>query len=980
MLRILVIVLFLGVQSLIAQQGVDYLKTDAMTQMKQQRFGEAIDLLNKYISAKPRVVDGYMLRGQCYEKRGQLEYAVLDFRSAKKISPNDGNVNNTLSRVEAVWYAQLRKKIEGHEREIAINPTTPINYLEIGKCHKHMGEWTQAEQWYDEYIKREEPSADEVIRYTEILARNNHIEKGEKILKKYVEKYPGDHRLWSRYGYFQMWLGKKKPAAEDFRTALKLRPYFKEAEDGLEQAEDRAYIYTYFDTTANHKSLQKQQKQTQEYAIDKYYKMLKKNPEDTETRYSLVKELVTVDRLEEAFDQLQILSTGTVDSARFIPLWDIVSARRDRQSENNSATNLADYEKDPNNKDVVKRVAQSYARQLNYDDAILVLKKFLEGKPETDFHDLRFILAQFSAWNYQFEGSIEQLNYLLAKQPDNLDYQLLRAQVAVWTTTDPELANKYLDNVLVANPKNVAALLGKSTLLIRDRQFPEGLAKIDEARKIEPANKAVENAQNFYDVRLALEEDVKNFEILTDARTMAQSGDCKASIAKYDEYFSKIKQPSKIEMMEYADVNGCSGNWAKSKEIYTNLLAEEYDYDVALQQAKAIMWGGDSTAALPLFEKLVKEDTTSFDAKLFMAEDLEKLEQRDRARDLLENLKTTTIDTVKREIVVKRLGWLSAGTPKGGNVWSGLSNFPSYVRLIPSGFTYSDNQNLKVTNLGLQLELGLFQFIGIGASVKRTYLHGTSNSSNLYYTTYYAGLPGDYSVDNSMTTFKWHLFLYPSANVYATAGFGTISNAGQSRKNVMDAAVRWEKKNKAMMMMSYEHSDALSFLYSARLVYRGNQSGSRYDADNYVFRGEYQISPALKMSGHFSYISITDGNKGNDALFRIGKKFDTTMTAGYEYSMTNYSRSSAYYYAPQHFEAHSIWGEYEFPYDADWTFVVGGKLGYVPSSDFIIKELNGRLLYRPNDRFLLSAQAAIGSSSRDATSYTYLSGYFSIYC
>ncbi len=970
---------FIGSTFLFAQQGIDNYKNEAINHMRQQRFSEAIDLLNKVISAKPRAVDGYLLRGECYEKRGQLEYAVLDYRSALKVAPNDGRVRNNLSRAETVWYAQLRKKIEGHQREIAINPSIPINYLEIGKCHKHMGEWMLAEQWYDEYIKRQEPSADEVIRYTEILARNNHIEKGEKILKKFVEKYPNDHRLWSRYGYFQLWLGKKKQAAEDFRTALKLRPYFKEAEDGLEQAEDRAYIYTYFDTTKNHKKLLEGQKKPQEYAIDKYYRSLKKNPSDLDTRYLLVKELIAVDRLEEAYEQLQIIGTGEVDSTKFVPLWDTVNARRDKQIESNTAASMAAYEKDPDNKDNVKKAAQAYARQLNYEDACQVLKKFLEGKPETEHHDFRYMLAQYSAWNFQFEGAIEQLNYLLAKDPNNLEYQLLRAQVAVWTTTDPELANQYLDNVLNANPKNLAALVAKSTLLVRDRKFPEGLERIEAARKIDPTNKAVENAQNFYDVRLALEEDVKNFEILSEARKIAESGDCKASQAKYEEYFSKIKQPSKIEMMEYADIVGCAGDWNKSKDIYKNLLTEEYDFDVALQLAKATMWSGDSTGALPLFDKLVKEDTTSFDAKLFMAEDLEKLQDRGRARDLLENLLTTTVDTVKRDVVTKRLGWLNASAASGGSFWSSLSTFPSYVRLVPSGFHYSDNMNLRVSNLGLQIELGLVQYLGVGASVKRTYLKGTANSGTGTYQQYLTNLPGDYSVNTSMTTFKWQVFLYPTPNLYAAAGFGTLSYQGLSRRNVMDGIIRYEKKNKALFMLTYDKSDAVSFLYSSRLVNYGTQYGSRFNADNYIFTYEYYPSQVLKIFGHYQYLSISDGNQGNDILFKIGRKLGDGATGGYEYNMTNYSRNSGLYYAPQHFEAHSIWGEYEYPYDEEWTMTVGGKLGYVPSSDFIIKELNGRVIYKPSDRFIFSATAAIGESSREDTSYKYVSGFFSIY-
>lgn len=80
-------------------------------------------------------------------------------------------------RVTEVWYTQLYNKIEGHKREIALLPDFARNYLEIGKCYKHLGNWTAAEDWYDRYLKLEEPSPDEVIRYTEILAKNNHISK-----------------------------------------------------------------------------------------------------------------------------------------------------------------------------------------------------------------------------------------------------------------------------------------------------------------------------------------------------------------------------------------------------------------------------------------------------------------------------------------------------------------------------------------------------------------------------------------------------------------------------------------------------------------------------------------------------------------------------------------------------------------------------------------------------------------------------------
>ena len=202
---------------------------------------------NKYISAVPHKADGLHLRGLCYESRSQYEWSVLDLRRAIKLEPNNKEIQKDLARVEKIWHSELEKKIEGHKREIAINPNTAVNYLEIGKCKKGLGLWQEAESWYDEYLKREDASPDEVIRYSEILAHNNSIVKGEKILKRYTERFPNDQRLWSRYGFFTMWLGKNKIAIKAFENALVIKPFFKEAQDGLDQAKGKPYLFEWVD-------------------------------------------------------------------------------------------------------------------------------------------------------------------------------------------------------------------------------------------------------------------------------------------------------------------------------------------------------------------------------------------------------------------------------------------------------------------------------------------------------------------------------------------------------------------------------------------------------------------------------------------------------------------------------------------------------------------------------------------------------------
>ena len=183
-LNIVFLLLAINVCNIFAQElsRSEQLKASAIKQIEAKKYSEAIDLLNKYISSAPRDTEGYTLRGTSFETMGQYQKAVLDLRRALKLDRENTTARIALARSEDIWHKQLKKKIKGHEREIAIDPSIPFNYLEIGKSYRWLQEWQQAENWYDKYLARDDDaSPDEVIRYTEILAKKNHISKGEKI-------------------------------------------------------------------------------------------------------------------------------------------------------------------------------------------------------------------------------------------------------------------------------------------------------------------------------------------------------------------------------------------------------------------------------------------------------------------------------------------------------------------------------------------------------------------------------------------------------------------------------------------------------------------------------------------------------------------------------------------------------------------------------------------------------------------------------
>lgn len=200
---------------------------------------KAIDVLNKVIAQNPSNSLGYKLRADCFMKIKEYQNSRFDYRKAISLEYKNHSkqveYKDALNKMTNDWYKELDQKIEDFKKETAIDKDKSSTYLRIAKCYTEKEEWEKAEEWYTEYLSKEKNIVEEeVIRYSQVLAKTGSIVKGEAILKKYTELYPEDWRIWSRYGYFAMWLGKKDSAKAAFETALKFKPNFREALEGLD--------------------------------------------------------------------------------------------------------------------------------------------------------------------------------------------------------------------------------------------------------------------------------------------------------------------------------------------------------------------------------------------------------------------------------------------------------------------------------------------------------------------------------------------------------------------------------------------------------------------------------------------------------------------------------------------------------------------------------------------------------------------------
>ncbi len=950
--------------SLIGQQRPlpqDAFKKAALDHMNAGRYGEAIDMLNKYVAAVPREPDGYYLRGLCREKRSEFFNAVEDFRHAYQLCPDNkpkerDEYLTALNRVLDVWHKQLYKKIEGHQREIAIDPNNPYNYLEIGKAYRNLEKYDDAEKWYDEYLKRNENAPpDHILNYTEILARTRHLEKGEKILKKYVEKYPDDQRLWSNYGYFNIWLGRYKVAISAFENALKIKPFFKEAQDGLDRAKMQAYVDQY-DPRLKQKA----------FPIDVYYRELKKDPEDNNTRYKLIDELIKYERIEEAYKQLLILRTKVQNDPKIDEKWNFVQAFRDtvyRQRIDQLKEKIA---ANPNDKASLIKLTDYYDFTRDYQSAVEAIQTYMQNHPDDKDKALQYRLARLAAWGQMWDTSFPAVDKLLEDDPNNLDYQLLKAQMFVWIPRDTVTQQAYhadstttrnlLNNVLEKRPDNLEAIMAMAQFDVYQNDFASAQEYADKAKSIDPYDDNVRKLQDIIDFAKLRNEEIKNYEILQQGRKLVLEEKYDEAIPYYLDFMSK-SEPNNDVTRELGTVYFAAKKYDDAKRMYDQVLTSGFDYDAALMKAKLSYATGDSLASVMMCKQILQEKPDQYEPRLLLGDSYLKMKMYDSARVQYDYLAKMQLDSTQVADLKLRKKWI----PITG-LRAIFESFPNYIGFAPQAVFYSDNLSFRIIKLGGRLELGVAQFLSVGASFFKTRV--SAKRESLVQET--VDTLRNFTGDQTFTTFKGHLFFNFSNDIKLGVGLGRSTTGFKSADDI-DAYLQVKKDSVYKFQLSYQNTDAVLTLYSPYLI-----DLSLY-SQLLKLDWEYHAPSTLEFSGYFSYINVNDGNAGNDLQLRLGKTFYDYIIAGYEYMYGNYKYRSANYYSPQNFESHSLYCKIGLEKTKEWDVKFIGKIGYIPYGSLmtLLGQVNGT--YTVSDKMKFEGNFTLASTSRDRSSYKFVS-------
>ncbi|HMN17344.1 MAG TPA: tetratricopeptide repeat protein [Ignavibacteriaceae bacterium] len=911
-------------------QNPEQFKSEALQLMDYGRYGEAIDLLNKYVSAVPTSAEGFNLRGVCYEKRGNFEYAVYDFRTAKKLKPDDKEINSNLNRTISGWYKILYNKIEGHKREIAIDPNSAKNYLEIGKCFKHLGNWSEAEVWYDQYLERESASADEIIRYSEILAKNNQLVKGEKILKLYTEKYPDDHRLLSRYGYFLLWLGKNKTAIDAFTKSLEIRPFFKEAMDGLDMAKGKAYIYSINDTTARYNyGISPEPK---EYIIDKYYRLLKNTPEDYDTRYKLIEELIKANRFEEAKDQLKVLSLNT----NYLQKNAELSERVLLLSNSYYSDKLNYYHdilsKNPDDKTALLELAKYYSYKQEYDNAIQMYKRYLNLNPSDN--QVRFNAAQVLMWQNNLCEALDEVEFLVKQGTTKVEYLLLAARLNYWLNTDSIKIKSLYERVLMVDPVNYEAMIGLANVHLTNSDFKNFSKIISNISSIDSTSREYKKILQDYHL---IQKNIKEKELsvkLDEARFLAADKNYNSAIKLFNDYLSSVDTNSNVKM-ELADIYILNNQKDKAVSIYKDILTNKPDYEIRKKLAKLYLWSGDSSLALNEFIALHNSNPEDVETKILLGDAYLQNHRIETAKNIYEDLLK---ESPNSHIIKTRLGWID-----GSGKFS-FDQFPTYIQLIPRASYFNDNTNFKYSNIGLGFDLGVTNFLSLGFSG-------------------FAGMLSSKDTDVRFNQFKGTAYFKVNKFLSGSASIGQSRFINEKNLGLYELKLTANKKDVFDFTAFANYSDAVFILYSPFLV------NNRISVNHLGLLGSYKFRNKLIISGKFQYFDLSDKNSGKQIQLRLGKEFESDLSAGYEYFYFDFDNTVSLYWSPKNFESHSLWADWILYKDEEVRFNVGGKGGLIPENNYLLSEFYAEFDYLIVKSLMFQVRFITGSSFRSGTGY-----------
>lgn len=952
------------------QTNSEILKRQAIENIQSGSFVKALDRLKNYISLNPADADGYSLRGLCYEKLNDYQNAYHDFKRAKQIDSTDSEIQKNYLRIETAWKNSIYDEIEIYRTKTKTNPTEAENFLKIADNYILLENYQAAEKWYDDYLKLDHNSTpEEILRYTEAFAKIGLIQKGETLLSLYVQKFPDDWRLFTRLGYYKLWSGKNDEAKNAFKSALKLKPFNKEAEEGLKLAESFVSF-----------SIEEMKPIQNSYLIEYYSGILLKDPNRDDVRFNLVEQLIKSGLYEEAYSHLKYLAPNYEGNSRFDDLMEITEEGKEEYYDRLINSYLEKLDKNENDKESLIEISELYNSLRRYDDTEDLLLKYIAGHSRED--DMIYLLAKTLSYDAKYTEAYQQIESAIAINPGEHKYKILAAKLIVIDKDEEkyEYAHKLLDEIIIRNPNDVDALTFLGRLYLLENNFEKANNYASLASRMDPSHpdlvellfelgqktpkyqpKKEESLVKYEPVKIENVPQTNNLEI---ARNLSLNAQCEKAIDYYLDYIEE-KSANKELLLELADVYNCAEEYDEAIEIYNFLLERKDEYEIQKLKAKSYYLKEDYSETINILSKYAVDHTDDLEMQTLLADAYASEDEYDFARDTY-----TAIEGEAPEyfMIAQRKDWLpqpeidfayedsenieETEIDTQTSIGFITDNFFSNAVLYPEVNYYKGNDGFDFSRIGTTGEIGLLENFYIGGNVHRGSFSNDFGSLN--YMSYLGNLiyrPSDY----------WKI----------TTGYGKMTSQGNIDQNLFHGSVEFWGQTRFTRYKAnafYKYTDAATVFYSQGLVF------SRLSTHFLNLEGWYRFRKGLNVYADYKLYLLEETpifkeNLGNSISLKVGKEFYEDFMAGYEYYFADFKYKIPTYYTPQKFDSHSLWGDWDIHTDAEWDINLMGKIGYIPDEDHIIREISARAVYKGFQDFLITAYGFAGETARDRIDY-----------
>jgi len=387
--------------------------------------------------------------------------------------------------------------------------------------------------------------------------------------------------------------------------------------------------------------------------------------------------------------------------------------------------------------------------------------------------------------------------------------------------------------------------------------------------------------------------------------------------------------------MELADIYILNNQKDKAISIYKELLKNKPDYEIRKKLAKLYLWSGDSSLALKEFIDLHTNNPGDVETKMLLGDAYLQNHQTETAKIIYEDLLK---ESPNSHIIRTRLGWID------GTGEFSFAQFPTYIQLIPRAAYFNDNTNFKYSNIGLGFDLGVTNFLSLGLSGSA----GTLSSK-------------DFNV--RFNQFKGIAYFKVNRFISGSASIGQNRFIDDKNSDLYEIKLSASKKDIFDFTAFANYSDAVFILYSPFLV------NNRISVNHLGVIGSYKFRNKLIISGKFQYFDLSDKNSGNQLQLRLGKEFESDLSAGYEYFYFDFDNTVSLYWSPKNFESHSLWADWSLYKDEEVRFTIGGKGGIIPENNYLLSEFYAEFDYLIIKSLMFQARFLTGSSFRSGTGY-----------